>query len=498
MSRQDALIAVDFGAESARVMAVTQQDERLVEQEIHRFATKSTQRADGVQCWDLGYLLHETERGLAALAGRSDLHPVSIGVDTWGVDFALCPREGLPAPDAWPACYRDPRNEAAMKAVLARMDPREIYRRTGIQFLPFNTLYQLEASLNADGRRVEAEDLQLRFMPDLLHHHLCASTVSEYSIATTSQLYNPQQRRWDDALLALVEAPAELMQTLVMPGETLGVLRPSLQRRLGLGAVPMTAVATHDTGSAFAAAPVRVDNVAIISSGTWSLVGVERNQPVMNDAAFAANLTNEGSADGGIRLLKNVMGLWLVQQWRKHSWPDDPPEYESLMALTDEAQPLQTLFDPNDASLLNPADMPQAIARLAARQGQPVPQSKAAMLRAVLENLALAYRRVIDELNTVLDEPIRQLHIIGGGSRNTRLNQWTANATGLPVVAGPIEATALGNAMVQAVAAGWVPDLATARKTLMDEASLTRYEPKDRDRWSDAYARFQALPATPN
>jgi rhamnulokinase len=497
MRARPVLIAVDFGAESARVMAATLSDERLTLHELHRFPTRHLQGSDGVPRWDLGFLLQQTETALRLLAERNDLEAVSIGVDTWGVDFALCPPDTLPNFDNWPACYRASRNAAAMQEVLARVDRRRIYDLTGIQFLPFNSVYQLYAKLQACPLSDRPDGLRLRFIPDLIHQHLCGSQKSEYSIATTSQLFNPRSRGWERGMLDAVGAPPDLMQPIAMPGDCLGDLSQGLRSRLGLGKLKVVAVATHDTGSAFAAAPVTQPNAAIISSGTWSLVGVERAEPIISDQSYAANLTNEGSADGGFRVLKNVAGMWPLQQCRRAWWPSDAPDYAEVIALADGAPRFGALFDPNHPSLLNPPDMPAAIAALVSKYGQTTPGSRSAFVRAILESLAFAYKAVIDQLNEVLPEPISVIHIIGGGCRNARLNQWTANATGLPVLAGPVEATALGNALVQAVRAGWAEDLKRARVLLTKSVSLHEYEPHDKDAWQDAYERYQAIVTQP-
>lgn len=497
MPARPALLALDFGAESSRVCAVTRTDRGLDMRVLHRFPTRTAQRTgDGALCWDLPYLLAETEAGLARAASDPLIEPVSLGVDTWGVDFALCPPDGPPIPERFPVCYRDSRTRGKMEALFARVPRERVYELTGVQFLPFNTLFQLAAELDNDPPAA-TQRLVLRFMPDLLHHHLAAAQVSEFSIATTSQLFDPRRREWSGELLGALGVTQPLMQPLVAAGTVIGSLGRSVQTRCGLPALPLVAVATHDTASAFAAAPLHSPDAAIISSGTWSLIGVEQAAPLITEAGRACNVTNEGSASGGFRVLKNVAGMWPLQQCRRHWWPDGAPSYAELLALADSAPPFSFLIDPDDPALLAPADMPAALAHLAIHNGYSPPATRGVIVRGILESLALKYRFVLEQLDALLPGPAPCIHVIGGGSQNDRLNQWTADATGRVVMAGPVEASALGNALVQALALGWVDDLESARRLVTDSTRIRVFEPGKPGPWDEAYHRFQRLLARP-
>lgn len=467
-------LAADLGAESGRVMAGRFDGRRVRLEEVHRFPNGPVALA-GSWRWDVLRLWAEVKAGLAAAAERFGPAVASVGVDTWGVDYVLLSKSGELL--GQPYHYRDRRTDGAMDRAAAVVRREEIYGATGTQFLPFNTLYQLIAS-NEQTPELLAHADRLLLMPDFLHWCLCGSTAVEFTNATTTQFYDPAGRDWATGLLARFGLPTHMLGEVVPPGTRLGELRPDVRADTGLGAVPVVTPATHDTGSAVAAVPTVHTgraNWAYISSGTWSLVGVEVPDAVRTDAAFRAGLTNEGGVDGTLRLLKNVMGLWLVQRCRAAFGAD--ADYDVLTRQAEESPPLRSRIDPDDPRFLNPPDMPAAIAGFCRETGQPVPETPGQFVRCCLESLALKYRDVLDRLAAVTGVPIEVVHVVGGGSRNRLLNQLTADATGLPVVAGPVEATALGNVLVQARAAGELGSLADLRAVVRESFAPEVFSP---------------------
>ena len=466
------VLAIDIGAESGRVMAVHFDGSSLRLEEVHRFPNHAL-TVNGVLQWDILHLWREVQAGI----GRSKAHatetPSSLAVDTWGVDFGLLDRNGDLIGN--PVCYRDSRTEGMLEAVFARVPRAEVFAQTGIQFMAINTLYQM-MSLVAGG----SPNLQIaaRFLtvPDLLNFWLSGVQVCEFSNATTTQMLNPFTRAWAGDLLDALDISLDLFPEVVQPGTRLG----------SYDDIPVIAPACHDTGSAVAGVPAQTGNFAYISSGTWSLVGLEEAQPVVNEAALAVNATNEGGAYGTFRLLKNVMGLWLLQQCRS-TWEQQgrPYSYPELVSLAESAQPLRSFVDPNDDRFLPPGDHPAHIQAFCQQSGQPPPQSDADMARCVFESLALAYRDVLHELQGLTGRPIEVIHVVGGGSRNQLLNQLTADATGIPVLAGPSEATVIGNALVQLISLGELANLDEGRQLVAEIGALERFDPKDQDPWQD-------------
>lgn len=474
---QQTVLAVDLGAESGRVMAVHVGGATLRLEELHRFPN-TTAEVRGTLHWDFLRLWRDIQEGVAR--GQA-LRPASLGVDTWGVDFALLDAQGELLGN--PVHYRDRRTEGMMEWVFARASRAEVFAQTGIQFMPINTLYQL-ASLAARESPQLAAARTLLTAPDLLNYWLTGTAVCEFTNATTTQLYNPRAGGWASDLIGAMGLPAAIFPTLVQPGTRLG----------SYAGIPVIAPACHDTGSAVAAVPTSTPNYAYISSGTWSLVGLEVPAPIINDAALAANVTNEGGVNGTYRLLKNVMGLWIIQQCRAawgaqgHSY-----SYADLVQLATAAPPLRHCFDPNDGRFLPPGDYPALIAAWCAERGQPAPEDHGAIARSVFESLALAYRHVLETLDALADHRTEVIHVVGGGSQNALLCQMTADAIGLPVVAGPTEATVIGNALVQLIALGELGSIAEARALVARSAELQRYEPRNRAGWDEAFARYKSL-----
>ncbi len=475
------LAAVDLGAQSGRVAVGTFDGERLTVDEVHRFEnTPVTQ--DGVLRWDFERLYRNTLDGLAAAA------PVdSVAVDSWAVDFGLVDADGRLL--ASPVHYRDGRRAAAVERVYERVPPRELYERTGIQLLPINTVFELAALVGENDPALAGADTLL-LIPDLVHARLCGSRSTELTNATTTQCFDPHAGTWAGDLLERLEIPADVFPEVVPPGTPLG--------RTADG-VAVIAVATHDTGSAVAAVPFGHHDSVFVSAGTWSLVGLEVDRPLITDATFAANLTNEGGVAGTFRLLRNVTGLWLLHESRR-AWADAGRDhsFDDLNELAAAAPPFQSLVDPDHESFAAPGDMPARIAAFCEHTGQPAPGDPGATARCILESIALKHAVTVDLLREVTGADPVELHVVGGGARNELLCRWTAQTTGLPVLAGPEEATLVGNLLVQAMALGELASLEEARTVVRASFVPTVYEPTPSAGWSEARQRFAELvPSTP-
>jgi rhamnulokinase len=485
-------LAFDLGAESGRAVLGSLEDGRLSLRELCRFPNGPV-RLLGRDHWNLPGLWEEVQNGIRLCTREAGLAPRSLAVDTWGVDFGLLAADGSLL--GLPLSYRGPHTAGAMEDFLGRMTAERVYELTGVQFLPFNTLFQL-AALVRDRSPVLDSAAGLLFMPDLFHYLLTGRKSSEFTIASTSQLYNPRTKAWSGELLAALGLPESLMPEVRPPGTILGNISSEAAKATGLASgTPVVATASHDTASAVAAVPAEGRDWAYISSGTWSLVGVECPGPVITPRTLELNFTNEGGLGGRVRLLKNVTGLWLLQQCRR-SWGAGRrslPGYAELVRSASAAPAFRTLVDPDDPSFLNPADMPEAIRAFARRTGQAAPETKAATVRCILESLALKYRQVLGQLAGVSPRPIGRLHVIGGGSRNELLVRFTAAACGLPVMAGPAEATAAGNILGQALALGAVRSLEEIRAVMRDSVELASYEPDDTRAWDEAFGRFLDL-----
>jgi rhamnulokinase len=490
-----AYLAVDLGASSGRLVAGLFDGSRLRLAEVHRFDNGPV-AAGGHLYWDLLALWQHVGDALRAAAGADLGQIASLGVDTWGVDFALLGRgdELL----ANPVHYRDPRTDGLLERAFGVVPRREIFAQTGLQFMQFNTLYQLWA-MRLSGSPVLDAAARLLMMPDLFHWLLTGEKSNELTSATTTQCYNPATGAWAADLFERFDLPARILGPLTPTGTTLGPLRGEVAAAAGLTGVQVVLPGTHDTASAVAAVPATTPPAqrpdwCYISSGTWSLLGAEVPRPIINDQCLALNFTNEGGVGGTSRLLKNIAGLWLVQECRRawsragasHTWED-------LNHLAAAAPPLASLVDPDDASFLAPADMPQAIAEYCRRTGQGVPADRGAIVRCALESLALRYRLVFGWLEQLTGGRIETIHVVGGGSQNRLLCQFTADACGRVVLAGPTEATAIGNVLVQAIAAGDVGSIAEARQLVRASFPPERYEPRATAAWDDAFSRFQQL-----
>jgi rhamnulokinase len=412
----------------------------------------------------------------------------SIGVDTWGVDFALLGRGGILLGN--PRHYRDPHTEGVMEQAFATVPKAEIFRQTGIQFMRFNSLFQLLAMQRIGSPLLDVAET-LVFMPDLFHYWLTGIKVNEYTNATTSQMIHPGTRTWARDLVARFGLPERILGTLVKPGTVLGPLRGVPGTQTGLTGVPVIAPATHDTAAAVAAVPAQGGSWAYISSGTWSLMGAEIAEPLTHDQVHAVNFTNEGGVGGTIRLLKNIMGLWLVQECRR-AWQRAGQDYsyETLMRLAADAPPFAGLVNPDDDAFILPADMPRALAEFCRRTGQPVPDGPGPVVRCALESLALKYRWVMERLEDLLGRRLETIHIVGGGCQNTLLCQLTADACQRTVLAGPMEATAIGNVLTQLLGLGLIKTLDEGRLVVRRSFEVATYQPRDPEVWQEPYQRF--------
>ncbi len=477
-------LALDLGAESGRAILARLHSGVLTTQEIHRFKNEPVEYGGSLH-WDVTRLWWEVRK---ALLGLEEMELAGIGVDAWGVDYALLGERGELLQN--PYHYRDARTNGVMQDVFRKVAKEEIYSATGIQFMPINTLYQLYAAVRDTPALLKAAE-RLVMIPDLVHYWLTGNAVCEFTNATTTQLVNPATRTWATELMRRLELPTHLLAEIVEPGTQVGTLLPSISRNSALSATRVIAPATHDTGSAVAAISAR-DGTAFLSSGTWSLLGTELDAPVISPEALRHNFTNEGGVNGTTRLLKNVMGLWMLQCCRQ-SWTAQGQscDHLELMELAAREDSFRCLVDPDHASFLRPSDMPAAIDQFCAKTHQPSPKSVGGYVRAILESLAFKYRLVLRNLEQLIGRRIHQIRVIGGGSKNRLLNQMTADATGRKLLAGPAEATALGNVAIQILATGGASSLKEVRQIIDRSYPVEGFEPLDTVKWDRHADRFE-------
>lgn len=484
-------LAFDLGASSGRALLGSWDGAQFTIEELHRFENSPVDVLGSLH-WDALRLWGELKVGMARYAATHSVPLSGIGIDTWGVDYALIDRRGRLIGN--PYNYRDSRTDGMVERVDALIPRAELFAELGAQFIQINTLYQLFSMAQSQDPQLEAAETLL-MMPDLFNYWMTGRRAVEYTNATTTQMLACRERRWAAGLVERLGIPSRLLPEIIEPGTVLGTLRPALAAEVGLApATQVIAPATHDTGSAVAAIPGLDAHSAYISSGTWSLMGLEIPEPVVSPRALQLNLTNEGGVAGTIRLLKNINGLWLLQESRRQ-WQREGREYswDDLLSAAERATPLASLIDPDAAQFMRPGDLPGAIRAFCHSTGQPVPQDVGAIVRCCVESLALKYRWVLAALADVSGQAIHTIRIVGGGSRNRLLCQLTADACGCAVVAGPVEATALGNLLVQAVAAGVFPDIMTGRRALAESLALDHYQPRPSADWDAAYGRFAAL-----
>ena len=482
-------LAFDIGASSGRGVLGELKNDGLQIREICRFPNGMIP-VRGHLRWNIFNLLSHVKEGLRFCAQDSDNRPASVGIDTWGVDFGLLADDGSIL--GLPFGYRDSRTDGAMESFFRKIPRERVYELTGIQFLQFNSLFQLEAMVRDKSPLLDVAT-DVLFIPDLLNYLLAGIKKTEFTFATTSQLYNPIKKDWEEELLSALDVRKSLMQEIVKTGSVIGETTSDVSKEIGLDPIPVVAVATHDTGSAVAAVPASGRGWAYISSGTWSLMGIEIQKPIINEQSLQLNFTNEGGVGDTFRFLKNIAGLWLLEECRRVWSKKRNRDYEDLLALAEDAAPFTALIDPDWSGFLNPPHMPEAIRRFCRDTRQVSPDSHGTVVRCILESLALKYRLVLEQLRQLSPEPINRIHIIGGGVQNRLLCQYTADATGLPVVAGPVEATAIGNIMVQALSAGCVASLAEMREVIGRSFRLLEYEPQNAKEWDLAYNKFKEI-----
>ena len=480
-------LAVDLGASSGRVLAGLFENGKLELKEMHRFWNGAVEKEDGLH-WDIDQLFTEIKIGLKNGFAAYGSAVQAIGVDTWGVDYGLLDANGTLINT--PFQYRDARTDGMMEKVFSIIPKTEIYQRTGLQFLFFNTIYQLSAELSRPEFKQAASFL---FIPDLLNYWLTGTAATEYTIASTSQLLNAKKRDWDFELIEKLGLPKKIFGKILPPGTVLGSLTEELQQELG-GNAQVIAVGGHDTASAVAAAPLANQNCAYLSSGTWSLMGLEEPQPIITEESAKFDITNEGGVCNTIRFLKNIGGMWLIQEC-KRNWELDGKEisWREIDALVEVAEPFIAFIDPDAAEFAHPCDMPTRIQEFCRRTGQRIPEGIGEISRVVFESLAMRYRFVFQILEKIHGQRLNQLHIVGGGCRNLLLNRLTADAINRPVVTGPMEATAIGNMLIQMITNGDVGTLAEGRTIISQSFDTTTIHPENTDAWDEAFKRFLAI-----
>ena len=485
MSTHRICLAIDLGAGSGRVVAGIYDGHRLELVELNRFPNEPVKAADGWH-WNLEALFGHIKKGIALAVKKYGDAVASAGVDTWGVDYGLLNANGKLM--GAPFVYRDARTNGMQERAFEKMSREEIYRRTGIQFMFFNTLFQLlaEKHLEKAGR--------LLFMPDLLHYFLSGVQSNERTIASTGQLLDPQTRDWDWEMIRAMKFPEKIFGKLVDAGTVLGNLLPEVAAETGAKNLQVIAPAAHDTGSAVVGVPAEEREPVFLSSGTWSLIGRELNRPVISPESFQAAFSNEGGAFGTTRFLKNIAGMWLLQEC-KRAWEAAGKSvgYDELASQAEKSPPFAVLIDPDVADFQAPANMPEAIVGFCRRTGQVAPENPGAYARTIFESLALKYRLVKESLARVSGKPIDKIHVVGGGCQNHLLNQFTADALNCSVVAGPVEATSTGNIIMQLCALGEISSLSEGRAIVRRSFETRTFEPQNTRAWDDAFGRFQKI-----
>ena len=479
--------AVDLGATSGRTIIGSISDGKFDLEEVTRFPNNLIETG-GHFYWDIYALYFEMIRGLKEVASRG-LQITSIGIDTWGVDFVLIGDDGAILRN--PRSYRDPITFDAMDDYLKHVISRqEVYDVTGIQFMNFNSIFQLYA-MQREQNSALRQAAKILFVPDALSWMLTGNAVCEYTIASTSQLLDPRTKQLDERLLASLQLSRSKFGRMVSPGSVIGVLTDEVQKLTGLGPVPVIAVAGHDTASAVAAVPAKNEQFAYLSSGTWSLMGIETKDAVINERSYELNFTNEGGVEGTTRFLKNICGMWLYERCRKE-WPEEVRQlsHPELQGSAMTIEPFRSIINPDDDLFANPSSMIEAIQTYCKNSGQPVPETPAEICRCIFDSLALRYRQVFQWLKEFSSFDLSVLHIIGGGSLNKFLNQFTANSLGVQVLAGPQEGTAIGNIMLQAKASGLVSDIWEMRRIIANSLQLVKYEPTDKALWDQGYEKY--------
>ncbi len=490
MENKKYFFAVDLGATSGRTIIGTLDDNRFNLEELTRFDNNLIQTG-GHFYWDIYALYFEIIKGLK-IAAQRQIEISSIGIDTWGVDFVFIGEDGAILRN--PVAYRDPHTFGVMEKFFENeVDKKTVYDITGIQFMNFNSIFQLYAmKLNNDSALKNAK--KILFVPDALSYMLTGEAVCEYTIVSTSELLDPRTKEIDPTLLKALGLERSQFGRMITPGTQIGVLTEEVQQMTGLGAIPVIAVAGHDTGSAVAAVPAKDEKFAYLSSGTWSLMGIETKDAIINERSYDLNFTNEGGFEGTTRFLKNICGMWLYERCRKE-WPEEirKMSHPELQGSAMNVEAFRSIINPDDAMFANPSNMIQAIQTYCKQTNQPVPETPAEICRCIFDSLALRYRQVFTWLAEFASFPLDTLHIIGGGSLNKYLNQFTANSLGVTVYAGPQECTAIGNIMLQAKAMGLVKDIWEMRAIIANSIELVKYTPTDKAAWDAAYEKYLSI-----
>lgn len=482
-------LAFDLGASSGRAILGILENNKLDLIEIHRFKNQMT-HIHGHYYWNIFSLFEELKTGLKKCISEFKIQPDSLGTDTWGVDYALVNKEGQLV--GLPYAYRDHRTDNSMPEFFEILPKKETYLLSGIQFMQFNTLFQLFASVKETYSGLDVAE-RLLFTPDVLNYLFTGIKKNEYTIASTSQLLKPGKAEWEPKLFEVAGIPLKLMEDIIQPGIEIGKVLPEIRQETGCGTISCVSVASHDTASAVASVPATGENWAYLSSGTWSLLGIESPVPLVSEKTLEMNFTNEGGVNGTTRFLKNIMGMWLIQEC-KRIWDEEREiPWQEVVDLSDAAKPFQCFINPDHPTFLNPGNMPKAIQKYCENTGQYVPQTKGEIARCIYDSLVLKYRFTIKQVESVTGKKIEKLHIIGGGANNKMLNQLTADATGIPVFAGPTEATAIGNIMMQAKALGVVSTLEEIRGIIRNSFEVTGYVPSPKPGWEEAYQKFEKL-----
>ncbi|TVP75156.1 MAG: rhamnulokinase [Puniceicoccaceae bacterium] len=490
MKEKKIYLAVDLGGGSGRVLAGEFDGQNIELHELNRFENTPLELPDG-RHWNVTGIYLSILEGLRLAAKKYGSRPISVGIDTWGVDYGLLDADGHLL--GLPFQYRDHRTGGMMEQAFSMLPERDLYQATGIQMMFFNTVFQLLSEIKRGSPVLDvAQDLL--FTPDLLGYWLTGRKTQERSIASTSQLYNPQTRDWDNSLIEQLGLPRHLFKQISDPGTTLGELRTQLQEDTGLANLKVITVGGHDTASAVAAVPSQKATPAYLSSGTWSLMGLELPEPIISDASFADAFTNEIGVQGTVRFLKNICGLWLIQESRRY-WLDHGQDYSyaDMAGLAAQASPFRSLIDPDDPRFADAGQMPEKIQDYCRETEQPIPQTPGEIIRCIYESLALRYAEIWAKLPKYTDETPDCLHVVGGGCQDKLLNQFTANALGIRVLAGPVEATGLGNIMAQMMADGTIKTLAEGRSIVANSFPIETYQPTDTELWNSEKERFAGL-----
>jgi len=481
------ILGFDLGASSGRAILGKLENNMLELTEIHRF-TNQMQFINGHYFWNIFSLFNELKTGLKKCVREFGIQPESIGIDTWGVDFVHLSREGLIL--SLPFAYRDSRTNTSMQDLFQIVPEPEVYAGTGIQFMQFNSLFQLFSMVKDQSSLLEITD-SILFMPDALNYLFSGVKKSEFTIASTSQMIIPGDCQWNIELLEKAGIPTHILNEIILPGTVLGPIQEEIVKETGSKSIPVIAVAAHDTGSAIVAVPSTEKNFVYLSSGTWSIMGIESQQPIISEQTRQLNFTNEGGVEGTTRFLKNIMGMWLIQEaqriWEeegfKYSWPE-------MVEMARKSEAFKFLINPDDSMFLNPRNMVQAVRDFCYQTAQGTPQNHGETIRCIYDSLALKYRYTLEQICEVSDQSIETIHIIGGGANNHFLNQLTADATGLRVIAGPTEATAIGNIMIQAKALGYVDSLDEIRQIVANSSDLVHFVPSGELNWAEAYEKY--------